>query len=146
MSKTADVGPGGLGSAAAGDLALTMADLDRADRTAEVSARNDAYFRDANERIDEFVQSVEGIGDEPLPFLCECADVGCTAIVRITGAEYEALRRNPVGFATVPGHESDEDWARLVSENERYAIVEKLGVAAEIAIDLDPRAEPDERA
>lgn len=70
---------------------------------------------------------------------CECADVTCTEIVKITGPEYEALRTNPVRFATVPGHEGDEEWARVVVENERFATVEKLGAAAEVATELDPR-------
>ena len=117
-----------------------MAHLDRASTTAERAARNDAVFREANERIDAFVESVDGMGEEPLPFLCECADVTCTEIIKLTRAEYETLRRDPLRFAIVHGHEGDDDWARVVDENERYAIVEKVGAAAEVATELDPRA------
>jgi hypothetical protein len=107
-------------------------------------ARNDAVFRDANEQIDAFARSVDGTPGA-LPFLCECADVTCTEIVRITSSEYEELRRHPAWFATVRGHEGDEHWARVVEENERYAVIEKLGAAAEVAAELDPRGGDDER-
>ena len=124
-----------------------MTGQEAAERTAETMARNDAVFRGANERIEAFAQSIDGAPDEPLPFLCECADVTCTEILRITGSEYEALRQESVWFATVPGHEGDEDWARIVQANERYAVIEKLGAAAEVAEELDPRVEGnDERA
>jgi hypothetical protein len=123
-----------------GDLALTMPQRDRARETAARAARNDAVFQEANERIDQFARAVYGDGDEPLPFLCECGDITCTEIVEITRSEYQALRQVPVRFATVPGHEGGEEWARVVVENDRYAIVEKLGAAAEVAAELDPRA------
>jgi hypothetical protein len=104
-------------------------------------ARNDAIFRDANERIESCVDSMDGpVDDGPLPFLCECSDVTCTAIIRLTRAEYDALRGDPTRFATVPGHEGHESWARVVEETDRYAVVQKLGRAADVAIELDPRS------
>jgi hypothetical protein len=115
------------------------------ERTPEALARNDAVFRDANEQIDAFARSIDGTPDAHVPFLCECADVACTEIVRITSSEYEDLRRHPAWFATVPGHEGDEHWARVVQENDRYAVIEKVGAAAEVAAELDPRGGPDER-
>ena len=107
---------------------------------AETIARNDATFRAANERVNDFANGLDDIEGTPLPFLCECPDVRCTAIVRLTKAEYEAIRRDPTRFATVPGHEGDEESSTVVDENDRYAVVEKLGVAAELAAELDPRA------
>ena len=117
-----------------------MTGRDEADKTAELVARNDAIFRDANERIEAFAESMEAKQHGPLPFLCECADLTCTEIIRLTGSEYEALRRDPRRFATVPGHEGDEVWARVVEENDRYATIEKLGHAGEVAAELDPRS------
>jgi hypothetical protein len=49
------------------------------------------------------------------------------------------LRQDPARFATVPGHEGDESWARVIDVNDRFAVVEKLGVAGEVARELDPR-------
>ena len=108
-------------------------------------ARNDAVFRAANEQIDAFVKSMDRAADDQLPFLCECADVTCTEIVQITSSEYEDLRRHPAWFATVRGHEGDEHWARVVQENDRYTVIEKVGAAAEVAAELDPRGGGDER-
>jgi len=59
----------------------------------------------------------------------------------MTAAEYEALRQDPVRFTTVPGQEGDESWVRMVDRNDRFAVVEKLGVAAEVATELDSRSE-----
>lgn len=99
-----------------------MAHLDRASQTADTVARNDAVFRDANERTDAFVESVEGMGEGPLPFLCECADVTCTEIIKLTRTEYEALRLDAVRFATVSGHEGDnDDWASIPAAIARAA-------------------------
>jgi hypothetical protein len=110
-------------------------------RAAEQMARNDSIFREANERIESYVQSIDDQIEGPLPFLCECADVTCTEIVRMTPAEYEALRQDPVRFTIVPGHEGAESWAKVVDQNDRFAVVEKLGVAAEVAAGLDARSE-----
>ena len=117
-----------------------MPEANPSEKAAEAMARNDAIFREANERIDAFAESVDAEQGVPLPFLCECADQNCTQIVRITSAEYESLRQDPLRFATVPGHEGDGPWAQVVEENDRYAIVEKRGPAARVADDLDPRS------
>lgn len=107
---------------------------------AEVIARNDATFRDANERVNDFAAGLDAYDDTPIPFLCECADLRCTEIVRLTPDEYESVRRDPTRFATVPGHEGDDEATTVVDENDRYAVVEKLGIAAEVAVELDPRS------
>jgi hypothetical protein len=112
--------------------------MQQATARAERIARNDATFRDANERIDEVAKSLDDYRDTLLPFLCECADLRCTEIVRLTGEEYEEVRREPTWFLTVPGHEEGEA-TRVVDENDRYAVVEKLGAAAEVAAKLDRR-------
>lgn len=116
-----------------------MAHPEQAAGDAEQAARNDAIFREANERIESYALSIDAHGDTPLPFLCECADVTCTEIVRMTAVEYEALRQYPARFTTVPGHEGDESWARVINVNHRYAVVEKLGLAGDVATELDPR-------
>lgn len=121
-----------------------MQESNPGEHVAEAMARNDATFREANERIDAFAASVDAEEGVPLPFLCECADRACTEIIRITSAEYEALRQDPTRFATVPGHEGDGSWARVVDANERYAIVEKCGAAARVAEELDPRSGGDD--
>jgi hypothetical protein len=110
--------------------------------SAERVARNDARFRQSNEELQDAAASLGFARDELTPYLCECADLGCTTVLQLTADEYERVRRSPVLFVTAHDHEgSSGDWARVVEQHERYALVEKVGDAAEIAAELDPRAE-----
>ena len=112
------------------------------DLTAERVARNDARFRESNEKLAAVADSLELDEGQLRPFLCECADLGCTAILQLTRAEYEAVRRTPTHFIIEAGHvRHGNGWARVVEEHDRYTIEEKVGEAAEIAASLDPRAE-----
>lgn len=114
-------------------------------RTAERIARNDALFRHANEGIGETAAEYE-IGGL-VPFLCECADVNCTAFVQVSISEYEGVRASPTHFVNLPGHQvAAGDTIRVVDENDRYIVVEKIGVAGRVAADLDPRSSEDEVA
>ena len=67
---------------------------------------------------------------------------GVHAAVRLTIAEYEAVRAESTHFLVVP---SDEHLSpaveRVVQRNERYWVVEKLGEAAEVSEELDPRVD-----
>jgi hypothetical protein len=96
-----------------------------ADRRGERIAENNRIFRDANESI----RSKSKEYDDPLeriPFLCECAQPECMTIVRLTPAEYETVRSNPMHFFTVAGHEgAEEPLGHVVSRETEYVIVEK---------------------
>ena len=119
-----------------------MAQPEHGVRAAEQMARNDSIFREANERIESYVQSIDDQIDGPLPFLCECADMGCTEVLQLTAVEYEAVRRDPTHFLNARGHVRNANgWARVVEEFDRYTVVEKIGEAAEVTAELDPRAE-----
>ena len=108
------------------------------DVSAERVARNNATFRESNERIAAAAEKY-GLRDV-LPFICECVDASCTTIIRLTPAAYEKVRSNPRHFVTVPGHEQDADqFIRVVEETPGYVVVEKVGEAGEIATALDPR-------
>ena len=101
-------------------------------------AKNEALFRQVNERIEEVNESLGA--DEPSDFLCECGDENCTAPVRLTLAEYEDVRSDPTHFAIAHGHEVI-DVERVIDQNERFAVVEKFeGEAERIAIETDPRS------
>jgi hypothetical protein len=116
--------------------------------TAERVARNDARFRESNEQLRGVSEALDFGPDELLPFLCECADVDCTTIVRLTGREYEQVRQSPVQFINARDHEvNGQGWVRVVDEFDRYTIVEKVGAAGKLAAELDPRQrDRDERA
>ncbi len=112
------------------------------DTVAERVGKNDATFRRANEEIREFAASIDVDDGRLLPFLCECADLECTAVVRLTAQEYEAVRRDSRLFVNAVGHERNAlGWGRVVDEFDRYAVIEKIGDAAEVAEELDPRTE-----
>jgi hypothetical protein len=116
---------------------------DQPDPIAVKVARNDATFREANERLRQVVEEL-GVGadGEPMPFLCECADPRCTTVVRLSVGEYEEVRASPVRFLNAHGHHaSAQGWAQVVEEFDRYAVVEKIGDAAEVVAELDPRSE-----
>src|SRR3954447_3090132 len=104
---------------------------------AERQGRNESLFREVNERIAELNQTfqVEGRSE----FLCECAQEECMEPVSISLDEYEEVRRSPVRFFLMPGHE-DKSVERVVSRTDRYVIVEKVGEAADEAGDLGPRS------
>lgn len=98
------------------------------------AARNQALCREVNERIESLADTA---GD--LELLCECADLECTATIRLSVAEYEGIRSSPVRFPIALGHVVPEV-ENVVEENERYAIVQKVGKAGEVSAQLDPRS------
>jgi hypothetical protein len=101
-------------------------------------AKNEALFRQVNERIEQINEKLEG--DSESDFLCECGDDDCTEPVTLNLSEYEAVRSNPTHFVIVPGHDVI-DVERVILETDRYAVVEKfLGEAGRIAVESDPRS------
>jgi hypothetical protein len=106
---------------------------------AERVGRNDATFRAANERIEKSALAFE-FGAERIPFICECADERCTTVIGLTFDEYESIRAVPTHFLNAPGHHvAGGPHVRVVEDRGRYAVVEKLGEAARIVAELDPR-------
>lgn len=96
-------------------------------------ARNQALLREVNERIAEVSEAVGEV-----EFICECADLSCQALLDMSMVEYEAIRSSPVRFPVLPGHVVP-DVERVVEERGSYAVVEKIGKAAEVSAKLDPR-------
>ena len=105
------------------------------DESAERVARNNDIFRRANEEIHEAAGTL-GF-DAPIPFLCECTNERCTAVVRITAADYAEIRSHPRHFVTAPGHQADADGhERVIERSDGYETTEKVGEAGEIAEEL----------
>jgi hypothetical protein len=117
-----------------------MAQQERSGLSAERVARNDAAFREANENINDVAKSFDLDDEQVLPVICECADASCSEIVQLTPAEYETVRREPTHFINAHGHSRNAGpWAQVIQQSERYSVVEKVGQAAEIVAELDPR-------
>jgi hypothetical protein len=96
----------------------------------EKAARSQVVYREVNERIAELTGLLNETGVNL--FICECSDPGCAEALEVTRDEYEAVRSDPARFFVVQGHQLPEV-ERVVGGNRRYVVVEKLGVAAEIA-------------
>jgi hypothetical protein len=97
-------------------------------------AKNEALFREVNERVKELVPSEGGID-----FICECGNEECIEQVRMTAEEYERVRADPVAFFVKPGHQTAEV-EEVVEANERFTVVRKHVEEREIAEQMDPRA------
>jgi hypothetical protein len=101
---------------------------------------NQSTFRNANERIERAAQSHRFEADQRVPFLCECADPGCTETVMLSLGDYEAVRAHADRFFLIAGHEaSGETQERILENADGYAVVEKIGTAGAEAERLDPR-------
>jgi hypothetical protein len=98
--------------------------------------RNEALFRQVNERIEDVSEDVPG--SEFIGFLCECGEATCVEQVELTREEYEQIRSVPDHFAIKPGHEHP-DFERVLNEGERYAVIDKVGQAEDVAERTDPR-------
>ena len=59
--------------------------------TGAARGRNEALFREVNERIEAVSKDVPP-EEELMGFLCECDNTACTEKVNATRAEYEAVR------------------------------------------------------
>jgi hypothetical protein len=59
---------------------------------------------------------------QPLPFLCECADVRCRAIIRLTADEYAEARATPTRCVCVEGHIYA---GHVVAAGEGYVLTEE---------------------
>lgn len=107
-------------------------------QTSERVGKNEALFREVNERIKDMSGPLLAFeGDAPLAFVCECSDVGCNEPVEVTLAEYEAVRSDPTHFLVAPGHLWQPDVERTVRARDGYAVIEKLGEAGEKAVEED---------
>ncbi len=100
-------------------------------------ARNEALFREVNERVAE-VAIAQGVDEHEFHFLCECSNLDCTLLVPLSLSTYEAIREDPQLFIVAPGHELPEIEI-VVDRRAQFSVVRKEGEAARIAEDLDPR-------
>lgn len=96
-------------------------------------ARNQALFREVNERLKEVSPRVSF-----LELLCECSDPDCTKTLAVAAHEYDAVRAKRTHFLVARGHEISET-ERVVEDNDRFVVVEKTVETAFMA-ESDPRA------
>lgn len=101
-------------------------------------AKNEAFFRSVNETIRD-VAAQHGPDAHVYEFLCECSDPACVDRVALTTADYEKIREDGARFVLMAGHNVAEI-EDVVSSSGGHVVVEKVGLAGEVAEELDPRA------
>lgn len=102
------------------------------DQRARRIARNEAKFRDINERLGAEVSKLTAPG-ERVRFVCECGSATCARHLSLDLDEYAAVRSDALTFAVIPGHEIP-DLEVAVERHERFVVVRKpVDVAEELA-------------
>ncbi|HYZ92838.1 MAG TPA: hypothetical protein VFA34_10665 [Actinomycetota bacterium] len=111
------------------------------DRFARQS-RNEALFREVNERIAELGERAEAWApDGTIQFMCECGEEGgCGQRVRVPIEVYERVRSQDDRFVVRPGHETPQI-EHAVEWSDDYVVVDKVQ-AAEPYVEDDPRGAP----
>ena len=118
---------------------MSDGDGEALDLRQERIGRNQALFREVNERLEGLnitMSRLIPVND----FICECANPQCFERIGMTIPEYEELRADATHFAVRHGHVFPEA-ERVVEERTGYCVVEKFEAAGGYAIRNDPRRE-----
>lgn len=85
-------------------------------------SRNEELFREVNAHIADLE---DRIGDREglLQLICECANTGCTTVIKVDQGTFQAVRENSRLFLVAPGHEGAEE--TVVASGASYLTVEK---------------------
>ena len=102
-------------------------------------ARNEAMFREANERAKRWEER-HGPDSEVELYFCECANPDCLEKVGLGKADYERIRSDPRQFVIASGHELPEV-ETVIEQNEGWAIIEKTPEVDDIVEESDPRSD-----
>ena len=110
------------------------------EETKDRIAQNEALFREVNERVQELDRERQDAADPGVQweFVCECGQATCAEPVKMTRAEYEQVRSNPVHFAVLPGHEKPEV-EKVRRRTDRFLVIEKVPGEQDVARATDPR-------
>jgi hypothetical protein len=110
---------------------LSDGERDRASK--DRIARNEAIFREVNERVADMMDTEA----RTTSFLCECGNLDCVEELSLTDREYLKVRSKPSTFAVAPGH-ALEDVETVIEKTDRFHVVEKHPHEAAIAEATDP--------
>ena len=108
--------------------------------TRDAVVKNEALFREVNDRVKEIDEQHAIPTAERWDFLCECGHGDCLERISMREDEYELLRSNALHFAVIPGHELAEV-ERVVGRGDGFLVVEKsLPHGQAVARESDPRS------
>jgi hypothetical protein len=100
-------------------------------------AVNEGLFRNANERTAQW-EEVQA-SDDPVLYVCECANPDCRKRIRLSKDEYERTRNDSKHFAVAPGHQIP-DAETVLEEKDGWLLIEKHQDVAETVRAMDPRS------
>ena len=122
--------PGHADTPAAGSACARTSGVGELDDRYVRQARNEALFREVNDRIVELDESAQAWSlDGTIDVFCECgAEGGCGERLTVTVRVYEKVRQQDDRFLVRPGHETPE-LETAVEWTDGYVIVDKLPAA-----------------
>jgi hypothetical protein len=96
-------------------------------------AQNEVALRAVNEEISAIIDG-HGADLPAAPFVCECGDVECRRLINVPVSTYREVRKSPRRFLYDLVHEGEtDDETSMVETHDRFLVIEKSGVAGEIA-------------
>ena len=108
------------------------------DARTERIGRNEAVFRELNERIEQVAEAFD-FGSDPLELVCECGNPNCTQRITLSPGEYETLRSDLLQFAVASGHEAPTV-EEVVEHRNGYDVVRKRpGEPTAVAVEAERR-------
>jgi hypothetical protein len=111
---------------------LTRETSDAGEFDATRRARNEVLLRRYNEHVE--AERMLHTRQEVSEWICECADERCALPVKLSIAEYEAVRIEPTHFLVAPSDEHVAPEIEYVVRREpRYWVIAKVGIGAEIS-------------
>jgi hypothetical protein len=100
-------------------------------------AQNETLFREVNERIEDLALT-HADDEHAYEFFCECSNAACDLKLTLSRSTYERARSDSAVFIVAVGHDLPEI-EEVVLRGAGFQLVRKLGEAAELAEETDPR-------
>jgi hypothetical protein len=86
--------------------------------------RNEALFRQVNERLRELGESFSVVA-EKADFICECSNERCAEQIQLPLEEYERIRSDPTHFVVIRGHQIPAIESVAYELSDRLVVVDK---------------------
>jgi hypothetical protein len=105
-------------------------------------AKNEAIFRENNERIKRRAEVVLPEENKPnfeIGFVCECSDETCHQTVRLTLEQFDRWSKNRKHFILRPDHHQS-DIERIVGTEAGFVVAEKFQPPPPASGELEPTA------
>ena len=110
------------------------------DEQARRVGRNEALFRQINEKIEGMEGGIAAIADQRMHIVCECGDLVCNLSIPVPVDVYESIRTDPALFFVRPGHEIPSAESVVEANDVFYVVRKHDGGPGELAEATDPRA------